>query len=201
MSTRRQRARRHAPGCDACNDSQVPDTANTSYAGGAANEYGSLHRSGLATVLAAHGLSATPLDGVGDRVPGEIALKTAAPSPRASTDPMDEPVPLARDEHKGMAIARAPARPRPPPYVQCAFEDRLGITNPRRTPPSGARLPRLPSVDCPQSALLSWGDRRSRQLRISLRVGRGSPGATQNRRLPAAHPTDSHAARVMAEIE
>ncbi|WP_342000334.1 hypothetical protein MRBLWH7_001269 [Microbacterium sp. LWH7-1.2] len=55
----------------------MPDTANTSHAGGAANEYGSLHRNGLATVLAAHGLSGTPLDGVDDRVPVEIALETA----------------------------------------------------------------------------------------------------------------------------
>ena len=55
----------------------MTDTANTSNAGGAANELGSLHRNGFAAVLAAHGLSGTPLDGVNGRVPTAIALETA----------------------------------------------------------------------------------------------------------------------------
>ncbi|SJM70104.1 NACHT domain-containing NTPase [Gulosibacter sp. 10] len=55
----------------------MPDIANASNAGGAANELGSLHRNGLAAVLAAHGLSGTPLDGVEGRVPTSIALETA----------------------------------------------------------------------------------------------------------------------------
>ncbi|MDJ0323139.1 hypothetical protein QMG61_05100 [Cryobacterium sp. PH31-AA6] len=55
----------------------MSDTANTSNAGGAANELGSLHRNGFAAVLAAHGLSGTPLDGVDGRVPTAIALETA----------------------------------------------------------------------------------------------------------------------------
>jgi hypothetical protein len=55
----------------------VPDTANASTAGGAANELGSLHRNGFATVLTAHGLSGTPLDGVDGRVPTSIAPEKA----------------------------------------------------------------------------------------------------------------------------
>ncbi|WP_104177363.1 hypothetical protein [Cryobacterium sp. Y50] len=55
----------------------MTDTANTSNAGGAANELGSLHRNGFAAVLAAHGLSGTPLDGVNGRVPTAIALEAA----------------------------------------------------------------------------------------------------------------------------
>ena len=55
----------------------MPNTTSTSNAGGAANELGSLHRSGFATTLAAHGLSGTPIDGVIGRVPSWIALETA----------------------------------------------------------------------------------------------------------------------------
>lgn len=54
-------------------------TAKRSGAGGAANELGSLHRSGVAAVLAVHGLTGSPLDGVGGRVPVSIALETDDP--------------------------------------------------------------------------------------------------------------------------
>lgn len=45
-------------------------------AGGSANESGSLHRNGFASLLAAHGLSGAPLDGVDGLVPTWIALET-----------------------------------------------------------------------------------------------------------------------------
>lgn len=44
--------------------------------GGSANELGSLHRSGVAAVLAVHGLSDTPLDGMPGKVPAALALET-----------------------------------------------------------------------------------------------------------------------------
>ena len=45
-------------------------------AGGSANELGSLHRNGLAAVLASYGLSGAPIDGVDGAVPTSIALET-----------------------------------------------------------------------------------------------------------------------------
>ncbi|MGV2985059.1 hypothetical protein ACNPNP_15270 [Microbacterium sp. AGC85] len=51
-------------------------TRNGTNAGGSANELGSLHRNGFASVLASHGLSGAPLDGVDGRVPTSIALET-----------------------------------------------------------------------------------------------------------------------------
>lgn len=50
--------------------------ANQSGVGGSANELGSLHRSGVAAVLAVHGLSGSPIDGVPGRVPTALALET-----------------------------------------------------------------------------------------------------------------------------
>lgn len=44
--------------------------------GGSGNEYGSVHRSGLATVLAGYGLAGAAIDGVDGRVPVLIALET-----------------------------------------------------------------------------------------------------------------------------
>lgn len=51
-------------------------TTQRANAGGSANEYGSLHRSGLATVLAGYGLAGAAIDGVDGRVPVLIALET-----------------------------------------------------------------------------------------------------------------------------
>lgn len=45
-------------------------------AGGAANEAGSLHRAGVAAVLAVHGLLDQPVSGLPGKVPGEIRLET-----------------------------------------------------------------------------------------------------------------------------
>ncbi|WP_350350398.1 hypothetical protein ABS642_12945 [Microbacterium sp. A8/3-1] len=53
----------------------APTTDGTN-AGGSANEFGSLHRNGFAALLATHGLSGAPLDGIDGRVPTRIALET-----------------------------------------------------------------------------------------------------------------------------